>query len=209
MTNTPDVLTEATADMTALLLAACRRVGEGERILRAGPAWRGWSPTELLGVPVAGGTLGIVGLGRIGRAVARRAAGFGMREALADARRRSALRGRAGRLRRRAHIHPRLLASPRAVLTPHAASADRPTRERMARCAPTPCSTCLRVASRVTASPDVILLPVSARGAGAGAQLSASGLPARFVSLGRIGHLLPPEVGSLLARELAWVPREG
>jgi glyoxylate reductase len=78
VTNTPDVLTEATADFTwALILAACRRLGEGERLVRAG-AWRGWSPTQLLGADVYGTTLGIVGLGRIGRAVARRAAGFAM-----------------------------------------------------------------------------------------------------------------------------------
>jgi glyoxylate reductase len=78
VTNTPDVLTEATADFTwALILAACRRLGEGERLVRAG-AWRGWSPTQLLGADVYGKTLGIVGLGRIGRAVARRAGGFAM-----------------------------------------------------------------------------------------------------------------------------------
>ncbi len=79
VTNTPDVLTEATADLTwALLLAAARRVGEGERLVRAG-RWRGWRPTELLGHAVAGRTLGIVGMGAIGTAVARRATGFDMR----------------------------------------------------------------------------------------------------------------------------------
>lgn len=78
VTNTPDVLTEATADLTwALLLAAARRVGEGDRLVRAG-SWSGWSPTQLLGAPVHGTTLGIVGLGRIGTAVARRARGFDM-----------------------------------------------------------------------------------------------------------------------------------
>ena len=76
--NTPDVLTEATADLAfALLLAAARRLGEGERLLRAG-AWQGWSPGLLHGVEVAGRTLGVVGLGRVGRAMARRAGGFGM-----------------------------------------------------------------------------------------------------------------------------------
>jgi glyoxylate reductase len=76
--NTPDVLVEATADFTfALLLAAARRLGEGERLVRAG-AWRGWTPELLLGADVAGRTLGIVGLGRIGGAVARRARGFDM-----------------------------------------------------------------------------------------------------------------------------------
>ncbi|HVV83818.1 MAG TPA: D-glycerate dehydrogenase [Kofleriaceae bacterium] len=76
--NTPDVLTEATADLAfALLLAAARRLGEGERLLRSG-GWHGWSPGLLHGVEVHGQTLGIVGLGRVGRAVARRAHGFGM-----------------------------------------------------------------------------------------------------------------------------------
>jgi len=79
VTNTPDVLTEATADMAwALLMAAARRVAEGDRLLRSGEPWA-WGPETMLGRDVYGGTLGIVGFGRIGRAVARRAAGFGMR----------------------------------------------------------------------------------------------------------------------------------
>jgi len=80
VTNTPGVLTEATADLAmALMLMAARRLGEGERLLRRG-AWTGWGPTQLVGSDVSGRTLGIIGLGRIGRAVARRAAhGFGMR----------------------------------------------------------------------------------------------------------------------------------
>ena len=80
VTNTPDVLTEDTADLTmALLLAVARRMGEGEREVRAG-RWRGWGPTHLLGARVHQKTLGIVGLGRIGQAVARRAGrGFQMR----------------------------------------------------------------------------------------------------------------------------------
>jgi glyoxylate reductase len=78
VTNTPDVLTDATADLTwALLLAAARRVVEGDALVRTG-RWEGWSPTQLLGAPVSGRTLGIVGLGTIGAAVARRARGFGM-----------------------------------------------------------------------------------------------------------------------------------
>jgi glyoxylate reductase len=76
---TPDVLTEATADLTfALLLGAARRLGESERYLRAG-RWQSWSFDLLLGTDVHGKTLGIVGPGRIGRAVARRADGFNMR----------------------------------------------------------------------------------------------------------------------------------
>jgi lactate dehydrogenase-like 2-hydroxyacid dehydrogenase len=80
VTNTPGVLTEDTADVAiALMLMAARRLGEGERQLRAGQ-WPGWSPTHLLGTSLTGKTLGIVGFGRIGRAVARRAHfGFGMR----------------------------------------------------------------------------------------------------------------------------------
>jgi lactate dehydrogenase-like 2-hydroxyacid dehydrogenase len=80
VTNTPDVLTDATADLALLLiLAAARRAGEGERLVRAG-AWTGWNPSQLLGAQVTGKTLGIIGFGRIGRAVAARAHfGFGMR----------------------------------------------------------------------------------------------------------------------------------
>jgi glyoxylate reductase len=77
-TNTPDVVTEATADLTwALLLAAARRVAEGDRFLRARRPWI-WGPELFLGFEVHGKTLGVIGLGRIGRAVARRAAGFAM-----------------------------------------------------------------------------------------------------------------------------------
>jgi gluconate 2-dehydrogenase len=77
-TNTPDVLTEAVADFAwALLLATARRVGEGERYLRSGQ-WHGWSYRRLLGTDVHGRVLGILGMGRIGQAVARRASGFRM-----------------------------------------------------------------------------------------------------------------------------------
>ena len=78
ISNTPDVLTEATADLAfALMLAAARRLGEAERAVRAG-AWRGWGMMDFLGAEVFGKTLGIVGAGRIGTAVARRARGFEM-----------------------------------------------------------------------------------------------------------------------------------
>lgn len=79
--NTPDVLTDATADIAlALLLAAARRLPEGQRLV-AGGGWTGWAPTQLLGVELRGRTLGVVGLGRIGAAVAQRARAFGMRVA--------------------------------------------------------------------------------------------------------------------------------
>ncbi len=79
VTNTPGVLTDACADLAwALILGVARRVVEGDRLTRSGD-WRGLSPTLLLGVDVAGKTLGIVGAGRIGAAVAKRATGFSMR----------------------------------------------------------------------------------------------------------------------------------
>ena len=78
VTNTPDVLTEATAELTwALILAAARRIVEGDRLVRSNQ-WKGWSPTQLLGMSLTGKTLGIFGMGKIGAAVARRARGFAM-----------------------------------------------------------------------------------------------------------------------------------
>jgi glyoxylate reductase len=78
VTNTPDVLTDATADLAwALILAVTRRIREGEELARSG-TWDGWKPRELLGVSLSGKTLGIYGMGRIGRAVARRGEAFGM-----------------------------------------------------------------------------------------------------------------------------------
>jgi lactate dehydrogenase-like 2-hydroxyacid dehydrogenase len=80
VTNTPEVLTDATADLAmTLLFATARRAGEGERHLRAGE-WTGWRPTHMLGTQVTGKTLGLIGFGRIGRAMAIRAhKGFGMK----------------------------------------------------------------------------------------------------------------------------------
>lgn len=80
VTNTPEVLTDCTADIAmTLLLTAARRAGEGERLVRAGQ-WDGWRPTHMLGAKVTGKTLGIIGFGRIARAVAHRAHhGFGMK----------------------------------------------------------------------------------------------------------------------------------
>ncbi|MFJ8065413.1 2-hydroxyacid dehydrogenase [Psychrobacillus sp. NPDC096426] len=79
VTNTPGVLTETTADLTfALLLATARRVTEAERALRAGK-WKSWTPMGLTGMDMFGATLGIIGMGRIGEAVARRAKGFNMK----------------------------------------------------------------------------------------------------------------------------------
>ena len=78
VTNTPDVLTDATADLTwGLILATARRIVEGDALVRSG-RWPGWSPTQLLGAEVSGKTLGIIGMGRIGQAVAGRAMGFRM-----------------------------------------------------------------------------------------------------------------------------------
>ena len=79
VTNTPDVLTDATADLDlGANPGAGAAAAEGERMVRAGE-WRGWAPTMLLGRELRGATLGILGYGRIGSAVARRAEGFGMR----------------------------------------------------------------------------------------------------------------------------------
>ena len=79
VTNTPGAVTDATADIAlTLMLMTCRRAGEGERLVRAG-RWTGWQPTQMLGLHMTGKTVGIVGMGRIGKAIAKRAHhGFGM-----------------------------------------------------------------------------------------------------------------------------------
>ncbi len=79
VTNTPGVLTETTADLTwALLMAVSRRICEAHQWVQSGQ-WTGWAPTEMMGADIFGKTLGIIGMGRIGKAVARRAAGFNMK----------------------------------------------------------------------------------------------------------------------------------
>jgi len=84
-TNTPGVLDETTADFAwTLLMAVARRLGEGESLVRSG-SWKGWNLDQLVGTDVWGKTLGLVGFGRIGRAVARRARGFQMRVIYTDA----------------------------------------------------------------------------------------------------------------------------
>src|SRR4051812_35122092 len=86
VTNTPDVLTESVADFTwGLILAITRRLAEGERLVRRGE-WKGWALDLMLGTELRGKQLGLVGLGRIGRAVAARAPAFGMRVAYASRR---------------------------------------------------------------------------------------------------------------------------
>ncbi len=91
VTNTPGVLTDATAELTwALILAAARRIVEADNFVRWGEWWRketGWHPKMMLGVQVSGKTLGIIGMGRIGRAVAKRAKGFDMKILYYDVRR--------------------------------------------------------------------------------------------------------------------------
>jgi len=87
VTNTPDVLTEATADLTmGLIVSVARRIVEGDKYIRAG-GFKGWAPELLLGSDVHGKVLGIVGMGRIGQAVAKRAHGFGMKVSYYDKKR--------------------------------------------------------------------------------------------------------------------------
>jgi glyoxylate reductase len=93
VSNTPDVLTEATAELTwALILSVARRVAEGDRLIR-GDGWKGWALDFMLGTELRGKQLGIIGPGRIGRAVAAKAPAFGMTTALASRSKRSATPG--------------------------------------------------------------------------------------------------------------------
>lgn len=123
-TNAPDVLTETTADFGfALLMATARRITESEHYLRAG-LWRQWRYDMFVGAEVHSSTLGIIGMGRIGQAIARRAAlGFGMRVLYHN------------RSRLAPQVHPDLLACRNVVLTPHIASATVATRHAMAQLA--------------------------------------------------------------------------
>ncbi len=90
VTNTPDVLSDATAEIAMMLmLGAARRASEGERLVRAGE-WRTWSPTFMVGIQVTGKRLGIIGMGRVGLVVARRARGFDMEVHYQDVRRHAA-----------------------------------------------------------------------------------------------------------------------
>src|SRR5205085_2055523 len=117
VTNTPDVLTDDTADdAVMLMLMVARRAGEGERHVRS-RQWTGWRPTHMLGARVSGKTLGLVGMGRIARAVARRAhCGFGMRVGVHE---------------REPQVTPELLTMENVVLLPHLGSATLETRVAM------------------------------------------------------------------------------
>ena len=117
VTNTPGVLTESTADLTwALLLATARRLGEAERFLRGG-RWQRWDVDLLAGIDVHGKTLGIVGMGRIGQAVARRAQGFAMRVLYSAPR---PLAGDAAAALRAQHVPLRLLLAQSDFVSVHA-----------------------------------------------------------------------------------------
>ncbi len=99
VTNTPDVLTESTADLAwALILAVARRLKEGQELL-AGGRWTGWDPRQLLGLELRGSVLGIMGGGRIGQAVARRGVGFGMEILYSDREAKPAFESETGALR--------------------------------------------------------------------------------------------------------------
>ena len=112
VTNTPDALTEATAELAIMLmLMAARRAGEGERVLRSGE-WRGWGPTHMIGQGLSGRTLGLIGFGRIAQSTAAKAGGLGM-----------AIRY-FSRSRASAEVEDRLQASPAESLKALAAEAD-------------------------------------------------------------------------------------
>lgn len=115
VTNTPNVLTGATADLTwALILACARRLAAGMELVKSG-TWTGWHPQLLLGLELEGATLGIIGAGRIGQAVGKRAVGFGMRIRYSDRSARPEFEAATGALR--LELHPLLRESD--VLTLH------------------------------------------------------------------------------------------
>ena len=117
VTHTPDVLTDATADIAMLcLLGAARRSWEGQEMLRRGE-WSGWVPTQLMGAQLSGHRLGVMGMGRIGQAVAKRARAFGL----------DVFRGEPA-------LHPDYLTLPNAYLLPHPGSATVETRKAMGFC---------------------------------------------------------------------------
>lgn len=120
VTNTPDVLTESTADLAwALILAVARRIKEGQEML-ARDEWTGWDPTQLLGLELNGSTLGIVGGGRIGQAVGRRGRGFGMEVLYSDRERKPRFEAETGA--RATDLHELLGRSD--VVTVHVPSTD-------------------------------------------------------------------------------------
>jgi len=137
VSNTPGVLTDTTADLAwTLIMSACRRVHEGDAMVRSGE-WPGWAPMQLLGVDVHGATLGIIGAGRIGSAVAGRGAGFGMKVIYTDERENAELEAELGAKRvelaellREADIisvHVPLLPATKGLIGPDELRAMKPT----------------------------------------------------------------------------------
>ena len=131
VTNTPDVLSDATAELTMMLMiGAARRAGEGEKLVRE-RLWKDWSPAFMVGTQVTGKRLGILGMGRVGRVVARRARGFDMAIHYHDLR---PLAGRRGRVPRDAGGHAAAVRLPQPPLQRHAGHARPDERARDSRC---------------------------------------------------------------------------
>ena len=134
VTNTPDVLSDATAELTMMLMiGAARRAGEGEKLVRE-KQWKDWSPAFMVGTQVTGKRLGILGMGRVGRVVARRARGFDMTIHYHDLRPLPAGRGR---VPRDARGHAAALRLPQPSLQRHAGHARRDERRSDSRSCPT------------------------------------------------------------------------